>query len=115
MHLGESLVSHGQASVLRQLRERSLDYPAMSSEAFLAIDAGAYDAMRVAAHRACAPTVSVVVALVGVQLGRSAWWPSHAANADQPDRIEHRLEHAWVVHVARAGACGQRHAEPVDD
>jgi hypothetical protein len=44
-----------------------------------------------------------VVALVGVELGRSEAWPSRLANAaaDRRDGVDQRLQELTVVHIGR--------------
>ena len=109
-----SRCSQRETSESMEPSDRSLDDPAVATEALFGFDSAASDSLCDAALSKCGSTTVVVVALVGVNLRGSASKMT-SRSCDRGDRVDHRLEHPRVVHVGRGHADRERDAFRVDD
>lgn len=72
MNIGSPVVAHGKATELGQPGQGSLDLPAVTPEPFTAVDTAPGDPRNDGAGAALTAATTVIIALVGVELVRSA-------------------------------------------
>src|SRR4051812_6218786 len=109
-----ALVPDSQSPEAVEPGKRAFHHPAMSSQTLAALDAAPGNARldRTPAQRRSA--MREVVALVGMELGRSPL-RSADAMADRRHGIDQRFEEAAVVDVGRAEPDGERNTPGVGD
>ena len=107
MQVDASLVADGQSAEAGGPSQGALHDPAMAAEVLAALDAPSSDPWCDAAGPALAPAATVIAALVGVQLVRSASRATTPAGAHARHRVEGSRQHTAVVAVGP----GQRQAE----
>jgi hypothetical protein len=113
MDIRPALVANPQAAEAREPRESALDYPPVAAEVLAALNPASSNAWDDGPLTALGPTVSGIVAFVGVQLGGTS--PRTAQGAlDRWDRIEHGGQRQGVGAVRGAQAEREREAAPVD-
>jgi len=112
--LDASLLSDSQLSGAAEPSEGAFDHPAMPSQAFRTVDATPRDARLDSTPTQCRAATREVVALVGMELGRS---PLRSANAvaDRRHGIDHLFEEAAVVDVGRGQPESERDALGISD
>lgn len=104
-----SLVSDSQSPEAAEPSERALYYPAIPSQAFRTVDAAPGNTRLDGTPAQRPSALREVVALVGMELGRSPARPSPTL-ADWRHGIDQFFEEAAVVDVCRAEADGERDA-----
>jgi hypothetical protein len=109
-----AFVADGEAAEAAEPSQGTLDHPAMPSQALGAVDPAPGDPRldRAPAQRPSA--LREIVALIGMELGRSPAWPSSTL-ADWRHGIDHLLEEAAVVDVCRGKAEGEWNALGISD
>jgi hypothetical protein len=95
-----SLISDSQPSGAAEPSEGAFDNPAMPSQALATLDAAPRDARLDSTPAQCRAATREVVALVGMELGRSPLRSSNAV-ADRRHGIDQLFEEAAVVDVGR--------------
>src|SRR5215216_5416328 len=95
------LVSHAQATEALLPANRPLDYPAVATQPYAALNPAPREPRRDAALAQPLSQLPVVIRLVGVQLLR-ALSRTAAPSAHRPDRID-RLQHLLAVRHIRPG------------
>lgn len=95
-----ALVADSQAAVRAELGQGALDHPAMTPEPFLGFDALASDPATDSASPQITPAATVVVALVGMELGRALAGTAPRA-LDRGNRLDQFLEDDLVGDVGR--------------
>lgn len=109
-----ALVADDDAAETGKPCQGTLDLPAVAAEALAGLDAAAGDA-RDDGPLAQGPAAAwIIVALVGVQFGRSASRPAGAL-PDGRDGVDGGFELLAVMDVGRRNGHGQRDAVGVDD
>lgn len=112
--VGAPLVTDGEAAEAGEPSERTLDHPTVSAQALAALDAAAGDTRNDGPPSQRLSAEGEVVALVGVQLGRSAPWPAHTL-ADRRHSIDQRLKQFAVVPVGRRDPQSEWNAVGIDE
>src|SRR3954454_13086174 len=104
---GRALVADGQPAVAGQPGEGALDDPAMAAQPGAGLDTAAGDARSDPPSAQPRPQMLVVIALVGVQLGRTPA-PRTAPGPDGRNGLHQRDQRLTVVGVGRRHGHGQR-------
>jgi hypothetical protein len=110
VNIGSPVVAHGKATELGQPSQGSLDFPAVTPEPFTAVDTAPGDPRNDGAGAALTAATTVIIALVGVELVRTATSP-----ADRRHRIEGGCDHPAVVPVGPADRQAEGRALAIDD
>ncbi len=112
---GGAVVAQGQAFVGQQPAQRALDHPAMPAQALAGVHADAGDPGGDPAAAQVAADAGVVVALVAVQLGRSAPGVAAAAALDRRHRVQQWFDEHAVMPVGRRDQHVERQPVGVDE
>jgi hypothetical protein len=107
--VGASLVANGQPAETAEPSQRAFHHPAMASQPLGAVDAAPGNTRLDAASAQRPSAVREVIALVGMELGRSPL-RSADAMADRRHGIDQFFEGAAVVDVCRGEPDGERNA-----
>src|SRR5688572_18648489 len=112
MDVGPPFIANGEATKAVEPGQGALDDPAVTTQALAGVDALAGDADPDVAATQRLTAAGDVVALVGMELGRSLA-PSSGRQADWGDGIEEVLEEHRIVVVGAAQERGQRDSPAV--
>ena len=115
MDVGASLVAHGEAPVACEPCERPFDDPAMFTQALAGVHTAPSNACLDMALAASLAAARVVIALVRMQLGRSASRSAAPTGSDRRHRIEQRRKAHRVVLVSSRQFDSERNALALDD
>jgi hypothetical protein len=107
--VGASLVANGQPAETAEPSQRAFHHPAMASQPLGAVDAAPGNTRLDAASAQRPSAMRKVIALVGMELGRSPL-RSADAMADRRHGIDQFFEEAAVVDVCRGEPDGERDA-----
>ena len=113
MDIGASLVADSQTSELVEPSHRAFDDPAVTTEPLPAFDSSAGDARSDTAPSEQYSAKAVVVAFVGMKLGRPLARPAQRAS-DGPNGIDDRFQHLAVVDVGGRLSHRERDSVAVD-
>lgn len=114
MHRDEPLIADRQPAIAGEPGERPFDNPAVSPEVGLGLDALPSDAVLDAPGDALVTTAAIVIALIGVHLGRPVTRSPAPARLQRWDRIQHRAQHPTVMAVRGGYLDGERDPGAVD-
>ena len=112
--VGAPFVADGDAAEAGEPSERTLDHPSVSAETLAAFDATPGNPRNDRSLAQRTPAVSEVVALVGMQFGRSPPGPARTL-ADRRHGIDQRLQQLAVVPVGRRDLQGEGDAIGIDE
>ena len=114
MNISSPFVTDAQTPESVQPAQRPLDHPSPTPQMLFAFNASPCDPRRDAALTQPLAMAPVVVALVGVQLGRA--FPGPACQArDRRQRLNERLQKARVMNIGCRQLRHQWHAALIDD
>jgi hypothetical protein len=112
--VGAALVADSQAAETAEPSQSAFDDPAMPSQTLATLDAAPGDPRLDGAPAARSSALREIVALIGVQLGRSPAGPSPAL-AHRRHSIDQLFEEAAVVDIGRGESDGERDTPGVGD